>query len=200
MCVIRIDVILAGFFFSSNPPFLVPLRPPMDLSRLDFSSTVCVPGEWKLGEGFRLDANRSQPTTMAELIDSTPCDRVKSNPASRFEIPEVTQITPDVKLELAAIRLRRYAHKDKFMKSSDSNKIPTRFHIGTVVGGVHLAVGGGKESQAAGVANRKKKTGKSHLQSLLRDESVKSWLHNSIVKRTNPARPKSKHKAPKMRQ
>lgn len=181
--------------------FFVPLEPAMDLSRLDFSSTVCVPGEWKLEEGFRLDASSaSVPATMEELLNGvSPLRAARSNPAARFEIPEVTQLTPDLKLELAAIRLRRYAHKDKFMKSSDSNKIPTRFHIGTVIGGAHLAVGGGAESQAAGVVNRKKKTGKSHLQSLLRDESVKSWLHNSIVKRTNVARPKSKHKKPTLR-
>lgn len=167
----------------------------MDFTRLDSglsSSLMCVPGSW----------NVSKPTpealdpgmTMQDLLDaSIPVGRKKSNPVSRFEIPKVEHITPELKLELAAIRLRRYAYKDKFMKSSDSKEIPNRFQIGTVVGGGIQAVGGGKESQAAGTANRKKKRGISHLRDLLHDDTVKDWLHKNIGKRANVARPKSKY-------
>jgi hypothetical protein len=136
--------------------------------------------------------------TMEELLnDSIPVPHKRSNPHAAFEIPKVKCITPELKLELAAIRLRRYAYKDKFIKGSDTKDIPTRFQIGTVVGGGLVAVGGGSESQAAGTVNRKKKSGKSHLMSLLKDDTVKDWLHKSIEKRHNAPRPKTKH--PKIR-
>ena len=83
------------------------------------------------------------------------------------------------------------------MKSSDSKDIPSRFQIGTMVGGGAIAVGAGSESQAAGTSNRRKRNGKSHLSNLLHDDTVKDWLHRNIEKRHNVARPKSKH--PKIR-
>jgi hypothetical protein len=175
----------------------------MDFSKLDFgASSVCVPGEWKLDSSYKVAQDDTEGiTTMAELLESTvPKQGIRFDPAARFAIPEVKQITPDMKMELAAIKLKRYAYKDKFMKNADSNKMPTRFHIGTVIGGGLMAVGGGKESQAAGVSNKKKKSGKSHLQGLLRDENVRSWLKKNITKKTTlPARPKSKHKPIKPR-
>ena len=170
----------------------------MDFSKLDSGlDMVCVPGVWGLStakpvvEPVQIVHDQM---TMADLVDATcPKQNKKISPAARFEIPKVTPITPEVTMELAAIGLRRFAHKDKFMRSSDSKTIPTRFQIGTVVGGGLQAVGGGKESQAAGTANRKRKNGKSHLLSLLHDDTVKDWLHKNIQKRTNVARPKSKH-------
>lgn len=178
----------------------------MDLSRLDSgvsASMVCIPGSWGLSKANPVVAPINpveDGMTMEEFLEaSCPGGKKKSNPAARFEIPKVRHITPEMKLELAAIRLRRFAHKDKFMKSSDSKELPTRFQIGTVVGGGLQAVGGGKESQASGTANRKKKRGKSHLASLLQDEGVKAWLHKNIEKRTNVARPKSKHAKVKRR-
>ena len=169
----------------------------MDLSRLDTGlsdSVVCVPGAWSISQAQPV-VNRielgEEDITMSELLDATVPGEVKRiDPKLRFQIPKVTHITPEMKLELAAIRLRRFAHKDKFMRSSDSKDIPTRFQVGTVVGGGLEAVGGGKESQAAGTSNRRSKKGKSHLASLLNDDAVKNWLHKNIQKRTNVARPK----------
>jgi hypothetical protein len=173
----------------------------MDLSRLDSGlaePVTCIPGTWTLSKQnpvIKPVQLAEEDMTMAELIDkASPAHAKKISPHARFEIPKVTHITPEMKLELAAIRLRRYAYKDKFMKSSDSKDIPTRFHIGTEIGGGLQAVGGGKESQAAGTANRKRKSGKSHLMNLVHDETVRNWLHKNIEKRTNVARPKSKHK------
>jgi len=173
----------------------------MDFSCLDLPIQMpggaCVPGEWKV-DCSRALVEKKSFETMQELLDVTRPDRnVRTNPNSAFEIPKVKCITPEMKLELAAIRLRRFAYKDKFVKGSDSKAIPTRFQIGTVVGGGLIAVGGGSESQAAGTANRKKKSGKSHLMNLLKDDTVKEWLHKNIEKRHNVARPKSKH--PKIR-
>ena len=170
----------------------------MDLSRLDSGiNLTCLPGTWGLTRSNPIVTpinEVSDGMTMADLLEaSCPGGKEKRNPSARFEIPKVKHVTPEMKLELAAIRLRRYAHKDKFMKSSDAKDIPTRFQIGTVVGGGLQAVGGGKESQAAGTWNKKQKKGKTHLSSLLQDETVKSWLHKNIQKRTNVARPKSKH-------
>lgn len=176
----------------------------MDFSRLEFSANgdsldACIPGEWRISPKPVDDAETHAPAkSMKELLDSSvPAPKPHHDPKTCFEIPKVKIVTPEMKLELAAIRLRRYAYKDKFMKSSDSKDIPTRFQIGTMVGGGLVAVGGGSESQAAGTANRKKKSGKSHLSNLLHDETVKDWLHRNIEKRHNVARPKSKH--PKIR-
>ena len=179
--------------------------PRMDFSRLDFnlngdSLDVCLPGEWRITPK-PVEEIQAQVAgkTMKELLDATvPAPNVPRDPKARFDIPQVKIVTPEMKLELAAIRLRRYAYKDKFMKSSDTKDIPTRFQIGTMVGGNVIAAGAGSESQAAGTANRKKKSGKSHLSNLLHDETVKEWLHKNIEKRRNVARPKSKH--PKIRQ
>jgi hypothetical protein len=172
----------------------------MDFSRLDFSANgdsldVCIPGEWRISPKSAEEGQTHAPMkSMKELLDSSiPAPKAHHDPKTSFEIPKVKIVTPEMKLELAAIRLRRYAYKDKFMKSSDSKDIPTRFQIGTMVGGGLVAVGGGSESQAAGTMNRKKKSGKSHLSNLLHDETVKDWLHRNIEKRHNVARPKSKH-------
>ena len=169
----------------------------MDLSRLDSglsSSVVCVPGTWSIRKPAQSVDEVKNGMTMEDLLnDNIPVHKQKVSPGARFEIPKVEHITPELKLELAAIRLRRYAYKDKFMKSSDSKDIPSRFQIGTVVGGGLQAVGGGRESQAAGTTNRKRKNGKSHLLNLLHDDTVKDWLHKNIGKRANVARPKSKH-------
>ena len=172
----------------------------MDFSKLDTplnDSVICLPGTWNISK----DKPVVQPIvlgeediTMQDLLDmSCPAPKKKISPSASFEIPKVTHLTPELKLELAAIRLRRYAHKDKFMRSSDSKTIPTQFQIGTMVGGGLQAVGGGRESQAAGTANRKRKKGKTHLANLLRDEKVKDWLHKNMQKRAQVARPKSKH-------
>lgn len=168
----------------------------MDFSKLDTygSSGACVPGEWKLTRDTSYATPVTQTASMADLLENTVASNgVKRNPNARFEIPIVKVVTPDMKMELAAIRLRRYAYKNKFMKSSDSKEIPTRFQIGTVVGGGMTAVGGGSESQAAGTINRKRKSGKSHLMNLLHDDTVKEWLQKNIEKRTRVARPKTKH-------
>jgi hypothetical protein len=172
----------------------------MDLSRLDTGlpeAVVCVPGSWMISQDkpvVRQIELGNEDISMEELLDMTvPVQKKRVSPNARFEIPKVTHITPEMQLELAAIRLRRFAYKDKFMKNSDSKDIPTRFQIGTVVGGGMEAVGGGKESQAAGTSNRRRKKGKSHLANLLRDDTVKNWLHKNIQKRQNVARPKSKN-------
>ena len=170
----------------------------MDLSRLDTPVPVtCLPGTWGLSASnpvVSAPRDVEEGMTMEDLLDaSCPGMKKRVSPATRFEIPKVKILTPELKMELAAIRLRRFAYKDKFMKASDSKDIPTRFQIGTVVGGGLQAVGGRRESQAAGTANRRKKSGKSHLTNLLKDETVKAWLHKNIEKRTNVARPKSKH-------
>jgi len=172
----------------------------MDFSRIDFSVNgdsldVCVPGQWRIAPKPLEEVQAQVPAkSMKELLDqSVPAPNVPHDPKARFDIPQVKIVTPEMKLELAAIRLRRYAYKDKFMKSSDSKGIPTRFQIGTMVGGNVIAAGAGSESQAAGTANRKKKSGKSHLSNLLHDETVKEWLHKNIEKRHNVARPRSKH-------
>jgi hypothetical protein len=170
----------------------------MDFSKLDSGiDMVCLPGSWGLSQTKPVvepEQLVKDHMTMADLLDATcPKQKAKVSPAARFEIPKVTHISPELHMELAAIRLRRFAHKDKFMRSADSKTIPTRFQIGTMIGGGLQAVGGGKESQAAGTANRKRKSGKSHLLGLLHDDSVKDWLHKNIQKRTNVARPKSKH-------
>lgn len=173
----------------------------MDFSRLDTSlaASVCVPGQWKLtkenaSEITGVMPNVAPASSLVDLLNATvPTPGTKSNPCTGFEIPIVKVVTPDMKLELAAIRLRRYAYKDKFMKSSDSKEIPNRFYIGTMVGGGLQAVGAGGESQAAGTTNRRKKSGKSHLMNLLHDDSVKEWLQKNIEKRTRVARPKTKH-------
>ena len=172
----------------------------MDFSKLDFSLNgdsldVCIPGEWRIKpKPVEEKQNETASMTMKELLDmSVPAPNGRHDPKARFDIPQVKIVTPEMKLELAAIRLRRYAYKDKFMKSSDSKDIPTRFQIGTMVGGSVIAAGAGSESQAAGTANRRKKSGKSHLSNLLHDETVKEWLHKNIEKRHNVARPKSKH-------
>jgi hypothetical protein len=172
----------------------------MDLSRLDTGlpePLVCLPGTWAITKEnpvVKPIELGDEEITMEELLNMTvPGEKKKISPNALFEIPKVDHITPEMKLELAAIRLRRYAYKDKFMKSSDSKDIPSRFHLGTMIGGGMQAVGGGKESQAAGTANRKKKKGKSHLTNLLHDDTVKDWLHRNIQKRTRVARPKSKH-------
>jgi hypothetical protein len=176
----------------------------MDFSRLDFSANgesldVCVPREWRITPKKQdEEGNKVTAATMKDLLDeSVPAPKSHVDPKSAFEIPKVKIVTPEMKLELAAIRLRRYAHKDKFMKSSDSKDIPSRFQIGTMVGGGAIAAGAGSESQAAGTSNRRKRSGKSHLSNLLHDDTVKDWLHKNIEKRHNVARPKSKH--PKIR-
>ena len=171
----------------------------MDLSKLDTGlpeSVVCVPGNWSISKDqpvvHQIELGE-EDITMEELLNLTcPSQKKRVSPNSRFEIPKVTHITPEMQLELAAIRLRRFAYKDKFMKNSDSKDIPSRFQVGTVVGGGLEAVGGGKESQAAGTINRKRKKGKSHLSNLLNDETVKNWLHKNIQKRANVARPRSR--------
>jgi hypothetical protein len=170
----------------------------MDFSKLDSglsTSLCCVPGEWKITESDFVAESQVKPgMTMEDLLNAAiPAQKKPISASARFEIPKVEHLTPELKLELAAIRLRRFAYKDKFMKSSDSKDIPSRFQIGTVVGGGLQAVGGGRESQAAGTWNRKQKKGKSHLMNLLHDDTVKDWLHKNIIKRANVARPKSKH-------
>lgn len=172
----------------------------MDFSKLDTplpESVVCLPGTWNITKEKPVVKSielGEQDITMQDLLDmSCPGPNKRINPSASFGIPKVTHITAEMKLELAAIRLRRYAHKDKFMRSSDAKDIPTRFQVGTMVGGGLQAVGGGKESQAAGTANRKRTKGKTHLANLLRDDTVKDWLHKNIQKRTQVARPRSKH-------
>ena len=173
----------------------------MDFSSLDLPFEIrgaCVPGEWKISSDSKPLSEHKKFQTMEDLLnDSVHVPQRRSDPKAAFDIPKVKCITPELKLELAAIRLRRFAYKDKFIKGSDTKDIPTRFQIGTVVGGGLVAVGGGSESQAAGTVNRKKKSGKSHLMSLLKDDTVKNWLHKNIEKRHNVARPKSRH--PKIR-
>lgn len=158
----------------------------MDFSRLDsLVSSVCVPGEWRvepMASGFAKER-------MEDLIEKKNISK-KSN----FEIPIVKIVTPEMKMELAAIKLRRFAYKDKFMKSADTRELPTRFQIGTMVGGGMRAVGGGSESQAANAMGKKgAKRGKTHLMDLMHDETVKAWLQKNIEKRTRVARPKTKH-------
>ena len=63
----------------------------------------------------------------------------------------------------------------KFYKSSDLKKTPERFQFGVMVEGGLRAVGGGKESQAAGTSNRNATKGKSLLQQALGDEAVQAW-------------------------
>lgn len=85
------------------------------------------------------------------------------------------ELTPEVKAELTALRLKAFMDPKKFYKSSDLKKTPERFHFGVVVDGGLRAVGGGQESQAAGTSNRNSAKGKSLLQEALGDEAVQAW-------------------------
>ena len=48
------------------------------------------------------------------------------------EIPE-RELTPEMRQELRLLKLRSAADSKRFYKSNDTSKLPTRFHVGTVV-------------------------------------------------------------------
>jgi len=85
------------------------------------------------------------------------------------------EMTPSMVWEWKATQLRSYAHPKKFFKTTDGNKFPTHFHVGRVVGGGSLSVGGGCESEAVGTSSRRWKAGKGLLDTLLEDETVQNW-------------------------
>ncbi len=91
-----------------------------------------------------------------------------------FEMPKA-QVTPEVKAELTALRLKGYMDPKKFYKTSDLTKVPERFQFGVMVEGGLRAVGGGQESQAAGTANRSAAKGRTLLQEALGDDGVQAW-------------------------
>lgn len=84
------------------------------------------------------------------------------------------EMTPELRKELLALKLRGFHDPKRFYKANDSDKLPTHFQIGTVVGGMK-AVGAGDGSRAAGYEGRKRKKGQSFLQELLHDEKSESW-------------------------
>ena len=124
---------------------------------LDFA-----PGEWRLGTKEVL--NRS--------ISSAPLKQVQPQSTWSFELPK-TEITPEIKAELTALKLKAYLDPKRFYKSAD--KLGDRFVFGVMVEGGLRAVGGGQESQAAGVVNKSKTKGKSLLQDALADAAVQAW-------------------------
>ena len=73
-----------------------------------------------------------------------------------------------------ALKLRGYHDPKRFYKANDSEKFPTHFQMGTVVGGMK-AVGGGNESRSAGYESTKRKRGTSFLQELLHDQKSTEW-------------------------
>jgi len=149
----------------------------MDFSRLDSCvSSRCIPGQWNVKPE---EEKTCVVGKMSDLVE----EKLEKKSKNRFEIPIVKIVTPEMKMELAAIKLRRFAHKDKFMKSADTRELPTRFQIGTMIGG------GLVRTEPAG----KPKRGKTHLMDLVHDETVKAWLQKNIDKRTRVARPKTKH-------
>jgi hypothetical protein len=125
---------------------------------LDFA-----PGEWRF----------SPATVLSRQIShSQPKPNSTTSNSDYFTIPKPT-ITPEMKSELAALRLKQYMNPKRFYKSSD--KATDRFVLGVVVDGGLRAVGGGEESQSAGTFNKKKTKGKSLLQEALADAVVQNW-------------------------
>jgi len=87
------------------------------------------------------------------------------------------EMTPAMVWEWKALQLKGYAHPKRFFKASDSSTFPTHFHVGRVIGGTSssLAVGGGRECEAAGTISKRFKKGKGMLDTLLEDKTVQNW-------------------------
>ncbi|KAF8822430.1 Fcf2 pre-rRna processing protein [Cardiosporidium cionae] len=83
--------------------------------------------------------------------------------------------TPEVIRELRALKLRGYTLPGKFYKRNDLKTLPTHFHFARCVEGHLRPVGEGKESQAAGTTNYRRKNGHSLLQQFLKDDNVKQF-------------------------
>ncbi|KAF8822561.1 Fcf2 pre-rRna processing protein [Cardiosporidium cionae] len=83
--------------------------------------------------------------------------------------------TPEVLRDLRALKLRGFSLPGKFYKRNDLKTLPTHFHFARAVEGHLQPVGEGKESQAVGTTNYRRKHGQSLLQEFLKDENVKRF-------------------------
>ena len=165
---------MRGCFLTSTPA--------ADASALSRINLAASPNEWSI-KSVTASEDASSSKSSAELLETLKGKLAKngrqgnaSQSASSkwFEIPKVS-ITPEIKSEITALRLKAFMDPKKFYKSSDMKKIPERFHMGVMVEGGLRAVGGGQESQAAGTSNRSGAKGKSLLQEALGDEGVQAW-------------------------
>lgn len=80
------------------------------------------------------------------------------------------QLTPDMEKELRAIKLRANFDPKRFYKGNDSKELPKHFAFATVVGG-GLAPAG----EAPTVRDRHPLSGRSFLDSILKDEKAQEW-------------------------
>jgi hypothetical protein len=129
---------------------------------LDFA-----PGEWRLGATEVLNRSVSSSKPVSHSGASK-----KLASTEYFEIPK-PRMTPELKAELTALKLKQYMDPKRFYKSAD--RLGERFVFGVMVDGGLRAVGGGQESQSAGTFNKSKTKGKSLLQEALADVAVQSW-------------------------
>ena len=164
---------MRGCFLTSTPA--------VDAAQLAKLNLAAVPNEWNIkpevpSQSTATGSAASILSSMKAKLSKTGRHGNQAQEAAKkwFEIPKA-QITPEIKSEVTALRLKAYMDPKKFYKSSDLKKIPERFHFGVVVEGGLKAVGGGQESQAAGTVNRTGPKGKSLLQEALGDDGVQAW-------------------------
>lgn len=145
-------------------------------------NVAAVASDWALSASSVL-GTRPAISTTAQVMNGITSKMIKSSVATqkaketavKWHDIAKAELTPEIKAELTALRLKAFMDPKKFYKSSDLKKTPERFHFGVVVDGGLRAVGGGQESQAAGTANRTSAKGKSLLQEALGDEAVQAW-------------------------
>jgi len=110
-----------------------------------------------------------------------------------FGLPR-QHITPELELEMKAIKLRGHFDPKRFYKGNDSTKLPTHFQVGVVYhqGGLQ-PVGEGRESEALNAhTGRKKFKGKSLLQEILANDVSSAWTKKEF--RAADIRGQSGHK------
>ncbi|CEM06432.1 unnamed protein product [Vitrella brassicaformis CCMP3155] len=128
-----------------------------------------------------------QMQSLSSPLQAAPLDSTKERQKQRkkeqadkldqwFGLPK-QELTPEVKNELLALRLRGVADPKRFYKGQDSKKLPTHFHIAKVVEGGMPGVGGGRESIARGALSRRRnrRGGESLLSDLLKSAEVDKW-------------------------
>ena len=88
-----------------------------------------------------------------------------------FGLPK-HRMTPELEKELRALKLRANFDPKRFYKANDSKELPKYFTIATEVGGGLAPVGLHTKTREVHAHS-----GRSFLDTILRDESVQSWTH-----------------------
>eukprot|EP00921_Rhytidocystis_pertsovi_P011813 GHVQ01019137.1.p1 GENE.GHVQ01019137.1~~GHVQ01019137.1.p1 ORF type:complete len:210 (-),score=55.65 GHVQ01019137.1:262-867(-) len=191
---------------SPHPPAPPSSLPPLSSLSSSSPSVISLPSLSRLTNKLPPESRYLSRLPYKQLTTSRP----RSSCSTWHEIPE-RELTPAVAREMRALQLRSFARSDggsgggggeaewgRGGTKGDSGKgvgaegLPTRFQLGRVVEGGIRPVGGGRECQAAGVPNRRKRQGKSLLDDLLNDDTVQENLkrnYNELEKRAAAAAP-----------